>query len=58
MNFILFELAGELRAALDAVAADEPWQNTPHDLLRQARAAIAKAEAAGVTARLPATTTE
>jgi hypothetical protein len=64
MNFILFELAQDLQAALVGVegwvcAHDgsdyQPGENAALDAVR---AAIAKAEAAGVTARTLATPTE
>jgi hypothetical protein len=56
MNFILFELAVELVTALKAI--DDAAETGFPEALAQARIAIAKAESAGVTARLPATTTE
>jgi hypothetical protein len=59
MNFVLFELAQDLRMALEALANDaNSWDPVPDETIHAAYAAIAKAEAAGVTARVSATTTE
>lgn len=49
MNFVLFELAGEMLAALKAV--DASAENGFPEAMQQARAAIAKAESAGIVAR-------
>lgn len=43
-NADLIEAAPDLLAALEVMAADAKWQNTPHDILRTARAAIRKAK--------------
>jgi hypothetical protein len=71
MNFILFELAGDMLMAMYVAAerikdydggdptADTGWASD--ELLeawQKLHAAIAKAEAAGIVARSPATTTE
>jgi hypothetical protein len=59
MNFVLFELAQDLRMALEALADEaNSWDPVSDETIGAAYKAIAKAEAAGVTARLPATTTE
>lgn len=39
----LVAAAPELYEALKAIVADEPWQNAPRDILRNARAVLAKA---------------
>jgi hypothetical protein len=62
MNFILFELARDMRAALETyvshVEEDSEMLACCAEVLAVARDAIAKAEAAGVMSRVPATTTE
>jgi hypothetical protein len=59
MNFVLFELAQDMLVALKLSAQVMDMNGAGTDAQWAAVTdAIAKAEAAGVTARLPATTTE